>query len=429
MFSAIQEDFLLNSNHSWNLCSGSVSAGKTFVNNYRLFEHLYTLPDNCLFIIVGRTGESIYDNCIKELLQYDSIDDFQYSKAPQRILIKSKNVEIACIGADNESSWTRVQGKTTAGAMLDEITNLPENLVKTIAKGCRHGGKQWPKFATTNPDAPGHWVKEQLIDNQALDIKIWYFKLTDNPVLTEEYKREICSTYTGAMYDRMILGLWVMSEGIVYNEFSRAIHVKRKEDAPKFKEWVIGVDWGYSHPLAINLYGIDYDGNYWILDEIHLTQQLIDESLVNIMRQKGWLDIKTEFGTRRPTYSYGDSARPDYINLFGKLTNIVCLPAAKEVHEGIQLVQSKLKVKDNGEASLYILDTCTETIREFELYKWAKSKTGAKDEPMKDFDHHLDNLRYVIFTRERARAKVIKNNPFKQDNIFQDWDSFNNNYQ
>jgi PBSX family phage terminase large subunit len=423
LLSAIQEDFLLNSYHSWNILSGSVSAGKTYIVNNKIYPHLYSLPENCLFIIVGRTSESVYDNVIRELLQYDTIEDLQYSKSPQRILIKSKNIEISCIGADNESSWTRVQGKTTAGALFDEITNLPENLVKTVSKGCRHGGQQWPKFATTNPDAPGHWVKEQLIDNKELDSKIWYFKLTDNPVLTEEYKKEIMATYTGAMYERMINGLWVMASGTIYSNFDRRTHVKTKEQLPKFKDYILGCDWGYQHPLALNLYGIDYDGGYWILDEIHLIHQLIDETLLKIIKDKGWLSIEGEYGTRRPSYCYADSARPDYINLFGKLTGITTLPAAKEVHEGISLVQQKLKVKNNGEPSLYILDTCTETIKELELYRWATNRQGTKDEPHKDFDHHLDNLRYCIYTRERARAKVMQNNPFSKSDPFEDWDS------
>lgn len=423
-----QKDFLSASDHSWNLCSGSVSSGKTFINNIRIYEHIYNyLPDGCLFIIVGKTAESLYDNVIRDLLKYDVDGDLQYSKAPQRITVKSKNIEIACIGADNTSSWERVQGKTTAGAMFDEITNLPENLVKTVSKGCRHEGKQWCKFATTNPDAPGHWVKEQLIDSTVLDIKVWYFTLTDNPALTEEYKTEIKATYTGAMYERMIEGKWVLSSGVIYDEFDRSIHVRENTENIKFKDYILGVDWGYAHPLAINLYGIDYDGSYWCLDELHLVHQLIDDSLVRQIKAKGWFDLNLRGNRVKPTYAYCDSARPDYIAQFGKITGISALPAAKEVHEGIQLVQQKLKVKANKEPSFYILaKKCPETVKEFEMYKWKATKDNIKDEPEKDFDHHLDNLRYVVFTRERARVKLVERNPFKEPrDPFEDWGGSN----
>ena len=422
--SETQQSFLCDSTHSWNICSGSVSSGKTFVNNLRLYEHIYThLPSGCLFILVGKTGESLYDNVIRDLLTYDLNGDITYHKQPQRLVIKSKGIEIPCIGADNSSSWERVQGKTTAGAVFDEITNLPENLVKTVAKGCRHSGQQWPKFATTNPDAPGHWVKKQLIDNKELDSKIWYFTLTDNPALTDDYKREIKATYTGAMYDRMILGRWTVASGIVFDQFDRRLNVKKRADLPKFKEYVMGCDWGYAHPLAIILVGIDYDGNYWIIDEIYVKNQLIDDKLKNMIVSKGWLQIDNGFRMVKPSYVYADSARPDYINLFTKLIGITTLPAAKQVIEGIQMMNSKLRPKGNGEPSLYVLDECHNWIEEVELYRWKQTRDQIKDEPEKENDHLMDATRYILFTRERSKVRVIEHNPFKGADPFAEWPS------
>lgn len=422
MLSDIQEDFFLNSYHSWNLCCGSVSSGKTHIWRIRLYEHFYTLPDNCFFVLVGRTGEALYTNAIKNILELDTIGDFEYHRQPQKIIIKSKNIEIICIGADNQESWKRIQGITSAGAGFDELTNLAQSLVQTVAKGCRFQGKIWSKFATTNPDYPGHWVKTDLMDNEKLDIKTWNFILTDNPALTDEYREEIKNTYTGAMYDRMILGRWTIATGAIYENFSRSVHIKSDKDLPKFKEYVCGVDWGYEHPLAITLFGIDYDGNYWIIDEIYTRHQLIDDSLKLLMAKKGWFNLPIGIQEVKPSFAYCDSARPEYINTFTRLTGISALPANKEVHEGIGLVQSKLKMKKNGECGLYVLDKCKNTINEFESYRWAVSKENTKDEPVKLGDDLMDSIRYCIYTREKSSARVIRNNPFKGFDPFGDWD-------
>ena len=79
----------------------------------------------------------------------------------------------------------------------------------------------------------------------------------------------------------------------------------------RISEYVLGVDWGFEHPLALSLIGIDYDDNYWIIDEIYTKHQLIDKSLVDLMKQKGWFDIEYGNGITRPKYAYADSARPE----------------------------------------------------------------------------------------------------------------------
>ena len=74
---------------------------------------------------------------------------------------------------------------------------------------------------------------------------------------------------------------------------------------------------------------------------------------------------------------------------------------------GIELVQSKLKVKANGKPSLYIFNTCKNTCREMAMYQYPKGTASKdpKDLPLAKNDHALDALRYVIYTVERPRRK------------------------
>ena len=94
-------------------------------------------------------------------------------------------------------------------------------------------------------------------------------------------------------------------------------------------------------------------------------------------------------------------------------------PANKEVRQafntwvtfGIDQVAQKLKPvpgrvlpyvrerSDKGLPSLYVFNTCTNTIKEFETYRWKEKKAGQEDlnepdQPEKANDHAMDALRY-----------------------------------
>jgi PBSX family phage terminase large subunit len=400
-----QKSFFANSDHSFNILSGSVSSGKTYISNLRWYRHICEAPKNSLLVMIGKTAESLRDNCIRYLMDMDNNFSLDETKQPMRLYCKPNNVEVACAGGDNERSWQRIQGKTTAGAYFDEATTLPQTLVQNIAKGCRHQGKTWPKFFTCNPDHPSHYIKRRYIDNTKIDNRVWYFNLTDNPSLTPEYIEEVKQLYSGAMYDRMILGKWVMSEGVVFSEFTRDIHFFGNTDEKTFGEYIVGVDHGWENPLAMVLFGVDYDGNYYILDEIYKKHQHIDGSLKELVKSRGWLNLP-----RRISYFYADTNRPDLNQQLNRLFNYPVIPAIKDVIEGIQCVNGFFKRK-----RLFVHKSkVPEVVRELESYVW-KSKTGTTiDDVVKENDHAMDAIRYAIYTREKARVKLVTSNPFRR---------------
>ena len=71
-------------------------------------------------------------------------------------------------------------------------------------------------------------------------------------------------------------------------------------------------------------------------------------------------------------------------------------PAPKHlgVVETINWVKERLALDAEGKPHLVIHDNCKALIKEFRLYKWAKSEKG--DRPHKANDHALDALRYEI---------------------------------
>ena len=133
------------------------------------------------------------------------------------------------------------------------------------------------------------------------------------------------------------------------------------------------------------------------------------------MKIKGWFDLKCHGKVMRIYYAYGDTARPDNIQLFTKLTNIPTLAAIKDVWEGIQCVKRFMKPRQKKPPRLkYHYKNVPNTIREKESYRWLEKKGTSQDEPVKENDHCCDAERYCIYTRERGRVRLIKNDPFKK---------------
>lgn len=402
-FSPKQLDYVTTSDHSFNIASGVVSSGKTYAQLIRWIDFIYNdVPKDKLLLMSGKTSESLYDNVIRDMIstKVDTYKDFIYRSQPQRLIVKSKNIEIACASADNEKSWARVQGKTVYGWLGDEIVSHPKNFVQMAVSRCRGDGKTWPKFWTCNPDMPAHFIKKDYIDNKVLDVKNWSFGFEDNPILTQEYIDEVKNSYTGVFYQRYIDGKWTHAEGVIYDLFNRPTYVKKTYPKERIVEYVLGVDWGYEHPMGILLIGITGDSQYWIIDEIRERHMLVDEKLSTMMLNKWQQKLEC---------IYCDPARPEYIrqlyDLFDRKIQVVS--AQNDVIEGIQEVQKLFIKRGNGEHGIYVLENCVHLIEELEGYRWKEGKGVREDTPVKEKDDLVDPLRYVVFSRRNLDKGTI----------------------
>lgn len=416
--SAKQADFLKNSTHSFNICSGVTRSGKTFANVLRFYDFMYReAPNKSLHLITGKTSEALYDNFIRPILDFDFAGDVYVNATHTLLRIKSKRIECRLVGCDNEKAYDKIKGKTVYSWWADEITGHPESIVDMACTRCTEGGVQRPKFWTCNPDYPSHFIKKRFIDNKKLDVKNWYFGFADNPTLTKELLDELKAAFTGVFYERMILGLWTIAEGVVYDKFDPSLHCKQETDIPwrSMETYVMGIDWGYEKALAMTLYGIENDGTWWQIDEYKEAHKQVDEALINEIKEMGWYKlplwrwngISWDIYETKPECAYGDSNRPEYIKLFSDLSGISTIPAIKpDKLSMIRPVQTKhILNKNTGKYGIYYGPKCNETVSEKQQYRWKKNST---DEVIKENDHLMDCEQYAIFTRERGRVTRFK---------------------
>ena len=67
------------------------------------------------------------------------------------------------------------------------------------------------------------------------------------------------------------------------------------------------------------------------------------------------------------------------------------VPAKNQVSDGIRKVSEKLK-----QGKIIIGSSCTDTIREFSMYRW--DCNSVNDTPKKEYDHAMDDIRYFVAT-------------------------------
>ena len=86
-----------------------------------------------------------------------------------------------------------------------------------------------------------------------------------------------------------------------------------------------------------------------------------------------------------------DPSAASFITLIRRHGKYKVIPAKNNVSDGISEVTIALKRGD-----IKICKNCTNSIREFSLYRW--QSTTNKDTPVKENDHAMDDIRYFVTT-------------------------------
>jgi len=370
-----------------NIWEGAVRSGKSFASLIRWLEYIQEAPEGNLTMI-GRTATTIKHNLVDEICTLIGTDARYYS-GKNELNLWGKRIYL--IGASDERAETKIRGSTFAGAYIDEATLIPESFWTMLLSRISIPGAKI--FTTTNPDSPFHWLKKNYIDRaDELDLKLWKFKLDDNPSLTEGFKDNLKQEYRGLWYRRYIDGEWCLAEGTIYDFFDESLHCI---DYPPglAAEYYVGVDYGTSNPCSFILlaHSPNHYPNMWIEKEYYY-----DSAAHN--RQK----TDSEYAIDLKKFIEGYPVRSIYIDPSAASFKLECqrnqirniLDADNEVLDGIRFVAGLLT---NG--TLKICKCCTHLIKEMGSYVWdTKSKDLGIDKPLKKNDHAQDALRYLTFS-------------------------------
>lgn len=230
------------------IADGSIRSGKTLSMSLSFVLWAMTRFDGQTFGMAGKTIGSFRRNVLNPLKVMIKARGYTVSdKRAENLVVISKgdvSNEFYIFGGKDERSQDLVQGITLAGMLFDEVALMPQSFVNQATGRCSvDGSKYW---FNCNPDNPQHffytdWVKQ----NKEKNLLYLHFTMDDNLSLSEKVKQRYKGMYTGVFFKRFILGLWVVADGLCFEQFANEPEKWIKDEADKNINFIsVGVDFG-----------------------------------------------------------------------------------------------------------------------------------------------------------------------------------------
>ena len=417
---------LLDSTARTNLWHGAVRSTKTVTSLQRWVEFIdREAPAGGELVMSGYSQGSVVRNCVLPLQDHYGTDRVKWNPGTGICTILGRRVYV--IGAGTITGWRALRGMTCAGIYIDEASLVTEpwwNLAlgRISIPGAR-------LFATTNPDAPSHWLHQRWVKRSGeLDMALFHLTLDDNPWLSDEYKNALKAEYVGVWYRRYILGLWVAAEGAIWPQLDPERHLV--DTLPQLLQPLIAIDYGTVNDFCglVIGHGTDpvdmvqrlYVAREWRWNSHARQRQLADQEYgARLFTGTGsW----QKTGYASPAWqdssagelSVGDIDRvvvdPSAANFLAQLRTdgVKRLTGAdNRVGVGLRAVSSLLAAD-----RLRIHRSCSDLWDEAIGYSWDDAAAGRGDErPTKQADHGPDALRYGVMARWSLWRNWVKNAP------------------
>lgn len=368
------------------ICDGAVRSGKTLSMSLGFVFWAANSFSGGTFAMCGKTVTSLRRNVTVPLMNILSGLGFTCCEKVSRnyidITLLGKTNRFYLFGGRDEGSASLIQGITLAGVFLDEVALMPRSFVEQALARCSvSGSKMW---FNCNPDNPAHWFYTEWIKKAEQKHALYlHFTMDDNPSLSEKLKNRYKRLYSGAFYDRFVLGKWTASEGLVYPMFSRERHVYSGDVS--CEKYVISCDYGTVNPSSFGLWGLS-EGKWHRVREYYYSSKREGISRTD---EEHYQALEELAGDLEISKVIVDPSAASFIECIRRHKRFRVVKADNDVITGIRRVCAALK-----QDQLVINDSCRDIIREFSLYRWNEKAAG--DFPVKENDHAMDDMRYFV---------------------------------
>ena len=214
---------------------------------------------------------------------------------------------------------------------------------------------------------------------------------------------------------------------MIYEEYDTAVHLINRFYVPKDWTRYWSVDFGYVNPFVCQMWAEDPDGRLYLYREIYHTKRTVDQHAKDILDAVSKPDPDDPESVRARVWK---EPKPRHIvcdhdaegrAVLARDVGIGVRPANKTVTAGIQVVQKRLRKAGDGKPRIFIMrdavvkrdqdlvdakrPTCT--AEEMVGYIWDEGVGKApKDVPLKDNDHGMDAMRYLVASRDIMGRQV-----------------------
>ena len=415
---------------------GTTAAGKTTVGLFKFMLKVAQSPKKLHIIAAKDTGTAEKNIINKDL---GIIDDFgvltEYNgngtkddKIPHILFHTSKGDKIVYImGYGDKKKWQKALGGQYGCLYIDEINTADIEFVREASMRCDYF------MATLNPDDPNLDVYKEYVncsrplkewkDETPIEILNelkeepkpgwvhWFFSFAHNLGLTiEKLDKILTNTPKGTkIYKNKIQGLRGRATGLVFPNFERSKHVRSKEWAKqfltqergkeKFIDFTAGLDTAYSQKspdtIAMTFAGITNRGKYIQLDEkvynnaelqIPIAPSDVVVNFVDFLERN-----RKEWGLARNVFiDNADQATITECDKYKRKHGCVYIfnPAWKKMNI---IDRINLQLGWIAKECYFILEHCTNSIGEMELYSWKEDKDNTPEDA---HDHCINSNQY-----------------------------------
>jgi PBSX family phage terminase large subunit len=388
------------------IADGSIRSGKTVSMSLSFVMWAMETFDEENFAMCGKTIGSFRRNvlAVLKLMLWSRGYKLKDHRADNMVEISfsGKTNYFYIFGGKDERSQDLIQGITLAGLLCDEVALMPESFVNQATGRCSVDGSKF--WFNCNPDGPYHWFKQNWIDKaKEKNLLYLHFTMDDNLSLSEKVKQRYASLYTGVFFQRYILGLWVVAEGVIYDMFEEAKHVIDVIAGALTEKRYISCDYGTQNATVFLLWQQGANGKWYCIDEYYYsgrdeTKQKTDKEYAD--------DLQDFIGNRKIEAVIVDPSAASFIAELRE-RGLKVRKARNDVLDGIRFTGTMLNM-----GKIAFLKKCENTIKEFASYVWdVKACERGEDKPMKQNDHAMDAVRYFCFTilyRPQAKLKTFK---------------------
>lgn len=305
-------------------------------------------------------------------------------------------------GGAKDGDEKYIKGNTYGMAYVTEANECHQKFVQEVFDRTLSSSDR-KIFHDLNPKAPGHWYYEKILafhekkqlERESYGYNYGHFTIADNLSISGDKLRRTLSTYEKGTvwYDRDILGMRKVAEGLVYNFGEENI----TDEQPEGAEYYISVDYGTLNPFSAGLWSVS-GGKAVRIKEYYYDgrakqRQLTDEEYCDQITK-----LSEGYNIRQVIV---DPSAASFITALRK-RKFAVRQANNDVLDGIRRTAVYLR-----DGNIKIHRSCADSIREFGLYRWDEKST--EDKVIKENDHAMDEIRY--FCNTIMRHKVGKTPP------------------
>lgn len=431
-----QNEYIVNSTHRWNIKSGAVRSGKSYVDTafvvpFRIRERTGKPGLN---VILGVSKSSIERNVLQPMREIYT--DKLIGQINSQNVARICGEEVYCLGAEKVSQLAKIQGASIKYCYGDEVAKWSKEVFQMLKSRL---DKPYSCFdGSCNPEHPTHWLKE-FLDNDELDIYLQRYTIFDNPFLPVEFVEQLCKEYKGTIYyDRLILGLWKRAEGAIYKRFAdnpekfRCEVVEELADDSGRKQFKksdivsieIGLDFGGNqsgHAFVARGYTDDYRDAIGIMSKRVMAKDA-DEDIDSNMLDQLFCDFVQEVIDRYGVIvKHGDYV--EYCNVesvyYDNAETVLGNSIRNEVEKKFPWIvvrkAKKVTILDRirctvrlmGAGRFWLTEDCESLQTAFSDAVWNKDVKD-KDERLDDGSTDIDSLDAFEYTIERDMRELIE---------------------